>query len=312
MSKPLHDTKPEDFEAQEEPLALSDELPQLLDLASRLFGSQEILAAFGVVKVKLVVDANVVLSDLIFHVVHKRKPTARRALEELVACEVVEAIAPEFIECEVEKHLPRIAAKHGRPLAAFQAEWTRYRSVLTLVAANTLPVVVSEEWEALSARDPKDLPYLMAKDSEGARAVLTGDEDFPASVRAPGEVLIDLQGYARSKAVAVKIQVSGFIFAGLSTACVVPLVKAAARLIGTAAKMPAVQFAALAALLIAAVSPEVRGKISAAADHLIAETKDVWAVLSPALGAAVDGYMAAELSAREALIRAEGGLPVAD
>lgn len=297
----------------QEPFALSDELPQLLDLAARLFGSDDVLAAFGrVVRVKLVVDANVVLSDLIFHVVHKRDPAARRALEELVACEVVEAVAPKFIEAEVEKHLPRLAAKHRRPLEAFQAEWTRYRSILTLVAVADLPVIRTDEWEAVAKRDPKDLPYLIAKDSEGAHAVLSNDADFPASVCVAGEVLIDLQGYARSKAVAVKIQVSGFSFVGLSTACVVPLVKAAAGLIGKAARTPAVQFAVLAAILIAALSPEVRKRISRALDGLISGATDVWTVLGPALGEAVDRFMAADASAKEAWARAASKLPTPD
>lgn len=306
----LHVSRPDPI--RKTPIALSDELPELLDLAAQLLRVDDAPQLFGVkLRIKLVIDANIVLSDLIFHVVKKQDPAARRALEELVSARVVEAIAPEFLEAEIQKHLPVIAAKHRRPIETFQEEWVRYRSVLKLIPAGDLPIVQSKEWEALKERDPKDLPYLRVLNAEEARAVVSHDADFPPSVRAADEVLIDLRTYARKKAVAVKIQVGAFSFTGMSTACVVELVKAAGRAARSAIRVPAVRFVAIAAVLVVIISPKAREKVFAVAGNLSDRAKDVWSTLGPAVLALMDEYTASNASAETAWSRAATKLPPA-
>src|SRR6266850_425014 len=90
--------------------------------------------AFGsVIRVRAVLDTNLVLGDLKWLVVEREDPAARTAAQEAIAAGTVIAYAPEFLRHEVEKHLPALAEQTGKPVEEFEREWSSYQRPIRFV-----------------------------------------------------------------------------------------------------------------------------------------------------------------------------------
>src|SRR3989442_693498 len=82
---------------------------------------------FGVLpKIHVVVDANIALSEVVFLGDTRRDPTARTALQELIASGTVVVYAPRAIETEVWRHIPAIAAQRQVPVTRLETVWVDY------------------------------------------------------------------------------------------------------------------------------------------------------------------------------------------
>jgi len=115
-------------------------LSELLDSLGEL--NAAVRAAFGsLIRVRAVLDTNLVLGDLKSLVVERQNPAARTAAQEAIAAGTVIAYAPEFLRHEVEKHLPALAEQTNRPLEEFEREWSSYQKPIRFVPVSVTDVV---------------------------------------------------------------------------------------------------------------------------------------------------------------------------
>ncbi len=122
----------------------------------------------------LVIDTNRVLEELGWLVAKRRRPDARTGLQELHASGTVSLFAPEVLVHEVESHFDEVAKWYRTSVDALRAAWDEYREMIHLVPDEHLGPPDP------SARDPKDVPFLRAKDAVGADAIISKDKDIRA------------------------------------------------------------------------------------------------------------------------------------
>lgn len=170
----------------------------------------------GLQRIRLVIDASFLLSDLIWLVKKRKEPSARTAFKEVLASGTILAIAPVTLRQEVCEKIPLIAVREKISEAQLREEWDSYQPFLHYVVEDHRGSSIAVGAE--SVRDPNDLPYIYLYDSTDAAAVLSLDKDI-AAMGAPTvgfDVIIHLRDYARSKTVEVSFLVCGATIGGAS------------------------------------------------------------------------------------------------
>src|SRR6266478_2722505 len=93
------------------PIIRSDTLPELRRLVQKLPALREF---FGdVLQVVLVLDACCVQGELRWRVGARKNPAARTSLHETIVSGVVVAVAPTFLEAEIQRYIGTIAEEEG-------------------------------------------------------------------------------------------------------------------------------------------------------------------------------------------------------
>ena len=87
----------------------SDDLSNLRSLLDKYGAFLSSIAP--IFQLKVIVDANVIIGDLIWLTKHRKKRNARTALQELIEAETVIAHAPTILEVEVKKHLSALVIR---------------------------------------------------------------------------------------------------------------------------------------------------------------------------------------------------------
>ncbi|MFA8325277.1 PIN domain-containing protein [Burkholderia ubonensis] len=178
-------------------------------------------------QVNLILDANVVIRELMWATTKRKSPLCRSELLEVLEIETVIAWAPTFLESEVEKYIPLIIAK-GAKHEEVAAHWLRLRALINLVEVGGVPE------NRVEYRDPKDIPYIRLQQKINA-TIVTADKDIAAmggTVVPPIAVMTTLRAYSRAAAVQVTFQVGGYMLGGLS----VKALSSAAKIVHSAAE----------------------------------------------------------------------------
>ncbi|MHB8386394.1 PIN domain-containing protein [Metallibacterium sp.] len=154
----------------------------------------------------IVVDANVVLCDLIWLASRRRNPTATTSVMECIVAGTFVAYISGSALSEIEEHIPRIARENNLPLATLRAEWKQYRKLLK---KRTPKQSIVDRYR--DGRDPDDAPHLALAEQLDAAGILSNDTDLVAM---GGRVLemefsIEARYYSRKMAVAVSMKVLG-------------------------------------------------------------------------------------------------------
>lgn len=205
-------------------------------------------------QVNLILDANVIVRELIWATTRRKNPHGRSELLEVLEVETVIAWAPTFLESEVEKYIPLIIEKGARH-EEVTAHWLRLRTLIKLVDVGGIPE------DGVDYRDPKDVPYLRLQQKINA-TIVTADKDIAAmgGTVAPIAVMATLRAYSRAAAVQVTFQVGGYALGGLS----LKALSGATKFVHSAAKKAAVNvprevwLGLLALLCVAMVIPASR------------------------------------------------------
>lgn len=197
-----------------EPIFPSDMLPSVRQIVETV---DQLRQALGpVASFHIVVDANILIGDVLWLLDKRRKRDARTSLQEcIVAGTIIAYVTPSVIR-EVEEKLVIQAAKRGLNTKAWTAAWTDYKSTLHVREPNQATV----EQYALG-RDPDDAPTLALADMLGACGILTRDRDIAAMGGNAISIgfLLEARDYSRKAAVSVSIQVGGYyIIVGASEA----------------------------------------------------------------------------------------------
>lgn len=128
----------------------SDDLPKFAAVLRRfpLPG-----ASAEMYQVDVILDANIVIRELLWLARKRTNPTARTELMEVLDCHVVRAHAPFFLVREINANLPEVAAEHRVSVRRLRDLWKEYRKRIKLVP-------VGGPAKNLRSGDPKDVPYL--------------------------------------------------------------------------------------------------------------------------------------------------------
>jgi hypothetical protein len=84
----------------------------------------------GLVRLRLVIDANIAQQEIRWRSLRKRSPAARSGLQEAIDSGVVVAWAPTFLKSEIEDHLSDIAADTGVPMEEVRQHWQDFQPQL--------------------------------------------------------------------------------------------------------------------------------------------------------------------------------------
>lgn len=165
-------------------------------------------AAISIPEFPLVIDTNMVLKDLIWLCKHRKNIKARTRIQELLDSTLVILHVPRTIEKEVCKHLPRLSIEQSVSLALLESTWNEYKQKLRFHS-----VRLSKK-SLLQAVDPDDLPFVLLSKNINAPCVLSEDPHISlmGAQRCGVELLKDLQAFARSKAKAVTMACSAFVW----------------------------------------------------------------------------------------------------
>lgn len=159
----------------------------------------------------LIIDANVVFKEIIWMTTRRKNPKATTELYESLQAGTIKAIAPSFLEKELEKHIYSLAAKKNVDSTTMLECMYKYLSIIELIDVEFDPNMYKD------AQDPKDLPYTILQEKTGA-FILSHDTDIKAM---GGEVLDksiikDIRDYSRiaSKEYVLLLHNQAVLYAG--------------------------------------------------------------------------------------------------
>ncbi|MHB1609919.1 MAG: PIN domain-containing protein [Acidiferrobacter thiooxydans] len=166
------------------------------------------LAIGNILQIRLVIDTNMVISDLLQLAKPRSVLNYRTALQELMASETIVCYAPEHLKGEIENHWLEEAEKKGIAPEAAEALWKSYAGHLRFC-----PVSLDAA-DSHGVLDPADLPFTMLASRIGAH-IYSRD---PHILAMGGHVVtmdcvFHLRDYARYKTVEVAIQIGGVVVA---------------------------------------------------------------------------------------------------
>jgi hypothetical protein len=195
----------------------------------------------------------------------RRKPDVRTALHEVLACGVLVAYAPHFLEDEIREHAPRLARETHTTLADVHREWAEFREHLCFYTARTKAKI------DIRNTDPDDVAYIDTMEEIAARAIYTRDRDFLRTTTPVILVAIDttLQQYARASTVRIGIVIGSSVSVAFGLEALLALGRLLARLVQAARRLPpAAQVLIFGAIAAAVVHPKSRAKLLQLRDSL--------------------------------------------
>jgi predicted nucleic acid-binding protein len=235
------------------PTPRSDSLRPLYELCktypalSKLFDMQ--------LQIRLVLDTNVVIDELLFVTSKRRNESARTALREAMDSGVILMIAPTKMHEEVDKHIPRLARERSLPEAKFREAWQDLRTRIEFREVKINPL------QRENVRDQDDIEFVTLYKKSGADAVLTRDLDIPAmGAKSVGpEVLPSVRDYARAKSPEVSLRIGNALIIGVPIAALAALAKLLLVVWRTIRSLsPELQFLLLTGAILAALHPRSR------------------------------------------------------
>lgn len=250
-------------------------------------------------RVRFVVDANVILSDVRW-LAKRRNPEARTHLQEVLAAGTVVAFAPDQLDAEVRRHIPRIARKEQVEVSRLEAEWAAYR---TQIRFRTPMEGERPAW----VQDPDDLPYMYLAAQIGAEAIYTHDSDLAAMGASVvgADVVIALRDYSRATSLEVTIKVGGAVVVLAGGIAFQKLWEWMRQFASALGRLPAwVKWVVAAAVVAAVVHPRGRLWIKQAAACLPDRLGTTLRAVGPLVGRLIVEADSAKKEAAAALKRA--------
>lgn len=149
----------------------SDDLLKMWEAVQRIPGVAEF--AGELVRLSVIVDANVILELLRWHAIKQRDPTARSALLELLDSRMLTLYAPLHLWDEVAEKLPVRAVEWGTTASELQRHWDTYAP-----RVRWLELHGPFELPPNADRDPDDHAYLQLQRQHPDLPILTRDRDI--------------------------------------------------------------------------------------------------------------------------------------
>lgn len=214
----------------------------------------------GAAQFQLVVDANIILGDLIWLVSKRSNVSAKTQLMETIEAETVDIYAPPVFFDEVEEKIPLLAKEKGLDEMLMYEHWAVYRTKIKLASPDPEKVE-----ELRGGKDPDDAEYIALERTIGASGVISKNHD----IRLMGGNQISvvcithLRNYSRATSIELNIKVNGVLFANISIATIRALFEGGKVLINGIGKAPDwVKLALLAGGLFVVLHPGARAAVA--------------------------------------------------
>ncbi|MBA5685929.1 PIN domain-containing protein [Rugamonas apoptosis] len=125
-----------------------------------LFETVPMLKMFaGIAQLSLIIDANILMGDLLWMTKKRATAGARTELFELLKAGTIQAFAPTFLIDEMAVNLTREAKRKKISLDALNGVWMEYREFISFVDVGGPDAAFL---------DPKDAPYIKLQQKIGA------------------------------------------------------------------------------------------------------------------------------------------------
>ncbi len=231
------------------------------DVLKFLRGLESTQKIFGpLAEFTIIVDANIIIGDLIWLVCKRKNEIAITELMECIQAGTFVAYVTKQVILEVEKHIPSIALKYKKNAEEFLEEWKSYKKLLKIKTPHKSRVKKYE-----NGRDPDDAPTLALSDFLKADGILTKDYDLEVM----GGLCIEIsftgqaRSYSRSVAIAATIRVGMFhtgVMTGLAIVELGKLLNRAAKQFGKLP--PEAKVAILLCLIFTMSNKKIRSAVS--------------------------------------------------
>ncbi|WP_215842937.1 putative toxin-antitoxin system toxin component, PIN family [Acidithiobacillus montserratensis] len=232
---------------------------EILSVLREIDGIENLLEPLA--QFTVVVDANIILGDLIWLVSKRKNPDATTELVECINAGTIVAYVARPVLAEVDEHISTIAVKKNLPEDALRKEWKIYRKILKVRTPRRHLVDRFKK-----GQDPDDAPTIALEKMIRADGILSKDNDIVAM----GGLLIDLdftsrvRDYSRKTAVAATIRCSGGIALTVSWVTVEIFLKLAAECVSWFRRLPApVKIVLFFAVVVVSVNKNVRERVMA-------------------------------------------------
>jgi predicted nucleic acid-binding protein len=224
----------------------------------------------------VVLDANIILGDLIWLVSKRKKPDARTELMECIQAGTIVAYITRTVLVEIDEHITTIAADKDLPEEALRQAWKTYRK---LIKVRTPRKALVDRHKG--GQDPDDAPTLALAKMLRADGILSKDTDIVAM----GGLVIEIdftrqaRGYSRKTAVAATIRYSGGIALTVSWVVIDVALKSIKGFVARLRELPVlVQAIIFVAVIAIASNKKAQGKVIAMVEKSTSLTAD-WSFL---------------------------------
>lgn len=235
----------------------------------------------------IVVDANILLGDLIWLVGKRKNPQASTEIMECIAAGTIVAYVTRSVFDEVNEHIPNIASDKSLSEDALREEWEAYRRHLKVIAPQQELVDCYKD-----GQDPDDAPTIALEKMLGADGVLTKDSDIAAM----GGMVIELdftrraRDYSRKTAIAATIKFTGGVGFIVTWAALESVWKAMKAVVVWLRNLPPfVQGVIFVAVIIIAANRRTQDRIVALLGKIEVLKSEHW----PAIASLLAGVVAA-------------------
>jgi len=233
----------------------SDLLPELINLARSWPGFAPLLT--NLIQIRMVIDAHIAQQELRWRLGRRQNPTARTRLHEAILAGVIVPFAPTFLDSEIEEHVQEMADATHKSVDGVRHEWQEFRKLLHFYSPKGQPRLHRP------VVDPDDLAYIATANELGA-PVYSRDRHYRQMNASVISVVIDAtaQSYARGSSVRIAVMIGSSLLVMLSCEAITAACRCLKRAGQWFAQLhPAVQFAIVAAAIIAIAHPKSRAKL---------------------------------------------------
>ncbi len=187
----------------------------------------------NILQIRLVIDTNMVIAELLQLAKPHHVPSYRTALQELMASETIICYAPLQLKGEIEQHWLEVAENNGVTPKAAKALWDSYAPHLRFCPVNL------ESTDLRGVPDPADLPFTLLAARIGAQ-IYSRDPHIGAM---GGHVVtldcvLRLRDYARYKTAEVAIQIGGVAIVSGTLGALILIFKALKAALSVFTRLP--------------------------------------------------------------------------
>lgn len=283
-------------------LIRSDNLAMLRPLIehSPLFKSIEDLF-----RITVIVDANIILRDLLWLVRKRDTPGARSEFKELLDSGTVVAIAPTFLKEEISLNIRKLSDERAIPVDVLTLEWEAYIELITFVEVGGADAAFE---------DPKDAPYIKLQRQSG-NLIYSRDSDIRrmGGQIIPPVVFATLRLYSRHVAVEYTLLVGGQGTLLLSFSMVSGLIRLAKAIFPQIKKIPrAILWASFFLIVCSLLYGPARQIIKYILPNLQNKAHRLGRLLIDEFSSLIDEHQKAKRTAEVALATAKDALETAN
>ncbi len=253
----------------------------------------------SIFQLRLVIDSNAVISDLLW--MSKRKKEGNQtAIIEVIQAGTLIAYAPNQLKNEIEQHLPSIAKKKKISLEKMQIEWLAYQNYLEFVEIDEDKLAAYED-----SVDPKDAPFVVLSEMLNVAGVISDDPHIEqlGGKRIHLDIRLSLRDYSRSAAIVFSLRIGGVVCSHISIGILLAMGKGIKAIAQVIFNLPEkIRIVLFFALIFVFLIPSVRVKVLSYLQTVKALQGDIWEKVAPVV---TDLIVDASEKGKEAEIKLE-------